>query len=109
MTLRTLSIALSAWALTQLAGGCAVTPTPDAFATQPVAALDCTQLGDQMLAQQQAQRVAADRQREAWKAVLPFAVAGRYAGAASAAAEAEQRIGELQRELDRQGCGAQGH
>jgi type IV pilus biogenesis protein CpaD/CtpE len=90
-----------------LAAGCASAPasappaTPAQFAARPV---DCSQL-DSEIARAEADRLAAsEKQADAWKAIVPFAVAARYASGKSAVSEADKQLGALRAAAERQGC-----
>lgn len=69
-----------------------------------VAGGDCATIAESMAAQQQAQRSAEADRQQAWKAVVPFVVAARYASAGAAGREAESRQRELLAQADAQGC-----
>lgn len=90
--------------------GCAASPkTPATDATPSLTATalpasECTRL-QALIAETQATRQAAEQKaQDAWKAVVPFAVAARHVSGRSAATEAEQRLAGLQAEFDRKGC-----
>jgi hypothetical protein len=88
-------------ALSALTAACATaTPTEEV----QVASLDCTALHSELARNAEAQRAAAQKQQDAWKAVVPFAVMARYGQGKAAAAESEQRLAELQAQAARQGC-----
>jgi hypothetical protein len=57
-----------------------------------------------MQAAAESQRGAAQRQQDAWKAVVPFAVVARYGQAKAAAQESALRLAELQQHAARHGC-----
>jgi len=82
--------------------GCAGAGTSSA----PVVAADCDELRARVALTDDERRAALDRQQDAWKAVLPFLVAGRYMKGKAEAAQADQRQADLQRELDARGCAA---
>ncbi len=67
---------------------------------------DCTRIGAELKAAQAAQQQARARQADAWKVVVPFAVAGRYAQARAAGNEAAARTEALTRESTQRGCDA---
>lgn len=78
---------------------CAQTPT-----AAPAAGNDCGAIA-QAVEQEQARRDSAELQlQDAWKAVVPFVVAARYASARSAGDEAEARLQSLQERSRTQGC-----
>lgn len=74
----------------------------------PAEGSDCAQLQRELGALEQARQEAAARQSGAWKAIVPFAVAGRYASAKAAAAQAEKDIAARQAALQRQDCARHG-
>jgi hypothetical protein len=86
------------------APGAAPTAAP---APSAGAAADCSSLGAQVAQAERDQRAALERQRDAWKVVVPFAVAARYAGAKRAGADADEHLAELQAEFSRRGCDRQ--
>ncbi|MBX3606395.1 MAG: hypothetical protein KF788_14035 [Piscinibacter sp.] len=98
-TLVTLSLA----ALLSACAGQPAAPSPAATATE-AAARDCSRIDADIAAAQAARRDAELKKGEAWKAVVPFAVAGRYASANAAIRDAEQRLAGLRAEAQRQGC-----
>jgi uncharacterized small protein (DUF1192 family) len=83
--------------------GCASAPAAPQPTLAP-AASTCEALQAEIDRTEAARRAALDRQQNAWKAVVPFAVAGRYASGKSAVAEAEQRLSALNAELRQQSC-----
>ena len=66
--------------------------------------LDCAELAQQIQRAAAAEREAAQQQRDAWKAVVPFVVVARAANGKAAIAEQQQRQAELQAQAVRQGC-----
>jgi len=86
--------------LLALLAGCASAPATRAA---PKAA-DCRQLSAEIASAEEARRAAMEKQQSAWKAVIPFAVAARYASAKSSSGRADQRRAELQTQFKRQGC-----
>jgi hypothetical protein len=101
--------ALLCWplAIGALVAGCANPPAaPRVHAATSAPA--CEQLAAEIARAEQARSESAQKQQDAWKAVVPFVVAARYASGRSALAEAEQRLGELRAEFGRQGCAEQG-
>jgi hypothetical protein len=105
----TLSIS-SLFAITILAAGCASTPdtvtTSEAKAAEPVtvATPDCSQLEAEIAQAAADKRAALKKEQDAWKAVVPFAVAARFVSGKSAAESADKRFARLQAEFTRQGC-----
>jgi hypothetical protein len=85
---------------------CAQAPSTPAVQTT---ALDCTALEAQIDNAAQQQRAAAQRQRDAWKAVVPFAVMARYGQGKAAASEAQQRLDGLQQRAALRGCAIPTH
>jgi outer membrane PBP1 activator LpoA protein len=65
---------------------------------------DCSRLDADLALAEQARREADDKQADAWKAVVPFAVAARYASAKAAAAHADKQIEALRNAAARQDC-----
>ena len=76
---------------------------PSAHDTQ-VAALDCAAIEAQIDTAAQQQRAAAQKQHDAWKAVVPFAVMARYGQGKAAASESQQRLDALQQQAALRGC-----
>lgn len=87
-------------AFAALAPGCASTPAP------PIApsALDCGQIRAAIADAAKARRAATEKQQDAWKAVIPFAVVARYARGKSAVSEADAQLAQLERQSAKQGC-----
>jgi hypothetical protein len=83
-----------------LLAACASAPP----AHDTVAAHDCSALDAEIARAAAAQRSAAQQQQDAWKVVVPVAVVARYGQGKAAAAESQQRLGELQAQATRQGC-----
>ena len=82
---------------------CAQTPP-----AAPAAADDCRAIA-QSIEQERSRRDRAEAQRQgAWKAVVPFVVAARYAGAKSAGDEAGARLQALEDQARAQGCDGHG-
>lgn len=100
----TLSLLL---AITPLATGCASAPSADTAPARS-AAPDCDQLGAEIAASEEARRAGLEQQKGAWKVVIPFAVAARYASGKAAATQADQRLDDLNAEFARQGCTRRG-
>jgi len=72
------------------------------------AASDCRQLGGDIAKTEQARRAALEKQKDAWKVVVPFAVAARYASGKSALAQADKQLAQLRAEFTGQGCDRHG-
>lgn len=90
-------------ALAALVGACAGNPT-SATPPQAQGPRDCARLDTETAAVRAQQREAEARKGEAWKAVVPFAVAGRYVSANTAIRETEQQLANLRAEARRSGC-----
>jgi hypothetical protein len=67
---------------------------------------DCARITQDLQAAKAARQEARARQADAWKVVVPFAVAGRYAKARAAGSEADARVEALSREAAERGCDA---
>jgi hypothetical protein len=100
------SITTTSVLLAALLPACA--PIPSAHDTQ-MAAVDCSAIEAQIATAAQQQRAAAQKQHDAWKAVLPFAVMARYGQGKSAASESQQRLDELQQQAALRGCAIPAH
>jgi hypothetical protein len=96
------TLATTLAALITITAGCASQPATVAALPQPAA--DCRQLGADIAGTESARHEAAEKQQNAWKAVVPFVVAARFAEGKSAVAEADQRLAELQGRFEQQGC-----
>ena len=99
--IRLTAIALASSVAAACLGGCA---TPGSTTSQAAAAPDCGQVATEVARAEAARQAALERQRGAWKAVIPFAVAGTVVAARRAEDDAERRIGELKREAALRGC-----
>lgn len=86
-----------------LAGGCAA-PLEAPDADHAAASAGCEALAESIAATEQLRRAAAQKQDAAWKAIVPFAVAGVYASAHAEREDAERRLSRLRDESQRQGC-----
>jgi hypothetical protein len=85
--------------------GCASAPArPADDAARAAPPTDCSSLGADLTRAEQALRDAAGKQADAWKAVVPFAVAARYASGKAAVADAQRQIDTLRAAATRQGC-----
>jgi hypothetical protein len=89
-------------AVVTLISGCASAPTSETAAAAAIS--ECKDLNAEIAAVEEAKRESLAKQQDAWKVVIPFAVLGRYAGAKSAVAEADQRLNELRSEFAHQNC-----
>jgi hypothetical protein len=97
--------ALSLFAATTLGCATATTATLDPGAA---AGLSCGELRAQIADTEAARRTALEKEQNAWKVVIPFAVAARYATSKSAVKEADEQLAQLHAESIRQGCGVHG-
>ena len=93
-----LSIAIAA-----IMSGCATAPQT-ASAPAPAASLDCRRISAEIAAAKETQRAANESGDNAWKAVIPVAVVARFAQGKKTAAEAQERIAQLQAAASRKGC-----
>lgn len=75
---------------------------------QAAATPDCGQLEADIVKAQVDQRSAAQKQQDAWKTIVPFAVAAQYLRAKSAAEQADQRVADLSAQFLVQGCSDHG-
>lgn len=100
---RTALLLSSLLAVAALASGCATSPTRPSPATTTTAP-DCRQLRAEIARTEEARRAALEKEQGAWKAVIPFVVAARYASGKSDAEQADQRLATLNAEFSRQGC-----
>lgn len=72
------------------------------IATEPAS---CAELQAELHRAEAEQRAAAQQRDDAWKAVLPVAVAARYASSRSAGAEADRRLAALRAASAQRQCG----
>jgi hypothetical protein len=86
-----------------LLAACASPPAGRPTAAAPA---DCSAIGTEIAHAEEARRAATQKQDDAWKAVVPFAVAARYASGKAAVADADRQLAELRTESDRRGCTA---
>jgi len=96
------------------AAGCAGTPpaepprtaapTSSSAATPTATTPSCSDLAAAVARAEGTRRAATEKERDAWKVVVPFAVAARYASNRAAASEAERQLAGLHAEQARQGC-----
>jgi len=82
---------------------------PGCAGTSPVmsthaASAGCAEISAEMDRTEAVRRAALAEQSDAWKAVVPFAVAARYAKARSAVSETDERLAALAVQSDRRGC-----
>jgi hypothetical protein len=86
-----------------LATGCASIPTA-ATKQASRAAHDCSQLSAEIAKTEQTKRAALEKQKGAWKTIVPLVVAARYASGKSAVAQADKQLDKLQTEFNAKGC-----
>lgn len=98
---------LTAWcsmlAAAALTTGCASAPARTAAPAASIAQA-CGALAADIARAETARLAASQKQQDAWKAVIPFAIAARYARAQAEGAEADQALAALTIEFTRQGC-----
>jgi hypothetical protein len=99
-TLRWLAPAL----LSAMFAACAIAPAPTAAPAVAATAVDCETIATEQAHALEERRAALEKQDGAWRAVVPFAVAARYASGKSALGDAERRLQELNAQADRLGC-----
>jgi hypothetical protein len=83
--------------------GCAGAPAHEA-GVAALAGADCTTLQAQIAHEREVLQAAEQKEGEAWKAVIPFAVIARYGSGRAAAAEAEERLQALRTQAALRGC-----
>ena len=88
-------------ALALAAAGCASTP---GAARPQASAPSCDAIRAETARVADEKRAALAKEQGAWTAVIPVAVAARYATAKAAASDAEQRLADLRRQSAAQGC-----
>ena len=71
---------------------------------EPANSYECSRLRSEMAGLETAKRAAVQKQQDAWKAVVPFAVLAQHSSATSKVADADKRLNELNAELTRRGC-----
>lgn len=89
----------AAFALAAL--GCASVPD---VATVPASTTSCAAIGAEAARVAEAKRAAVEKGQGAWKAVVPFAVATRYATGKAAADDADRQLAALQARSSELGC-----
>jgi len=95
----------AAAAIAALAGCASTAQTPSARTdSASAAAPSCAQLDADITQTDEALRTAKVKGQDAWKAVVPFAVAARYASGKAAANDAAQQLEALRAEAARLGC-----
>jgi len=105
---RVTPVPLSLMAVAALAAGCAGAP---AASNKPAASTSspCSRLDVEIADTEEARRAALEKEKGAWKAVVPFAVAARYASGKSAADQADRQLDKLHADFHRQGCDRHGN
>jgi hypothetical protein len=86
-----------------LATGCATQPATTA-SRNATESFDCTLLAKEIALARETRRNAQQKEQDAWKALLPFAVAGRYASAHADVSQADQLLARLEADATRKGC-----
>jgi hypothetical protein len=99
---RRAAAALAGLLAAALATGCATHASQPAPA--PAYALHCGDLNLQISRAERDKQEAQQTKDNAWKAVVPFVVAGRYIESTKAANQADERLGQLRLESARKGC-----
>lgn len=93
----------------------AFTPAPQAPAVSSLAytvatkqaspaARDCSQLSAEITKTEQMRRTALQKQKGAWKTIVPFVVVARYTSSKSAVEQADKQLDQLHTEFSAQGC-----
>jgi hypothetical protein len=90
-------------AVVGLAAGCA-TPQEAPIASNPATPPSCARLAADLATTDEARLAAIEDGRGAWKAVVPFAVAAKYAKSQADVRRAEDRLQSLNAEYSQQGC-----
>ena len=89
-----------------LSAGCSSAPSAARAPAESIAG--CSELVAEMSASDAARSAALEKQQGAWRAVIPFAVAARYAIGKSERTEADQRRADLQRQFEQRDCVTEG-
>ena len=92
---------LFALAIAAALAGCA---EPRPAPAPPTAAASCAQLQAERATVAERRRVALEKEHDAWKALVPFAVAARFASGRSAVDEADRQLADLQARATLKGC-----
>lgn len=100
---RSTSSIVALFVLSAMAAGCASTLSTAPAETAPTTA-DCRQLITQIAQTEGEKRAARVKEKEAWKAIVPFAVMARYTNGKSAAEKADQKLEALRAESQLRGC-----
>lgn len=83
-----------------VSAGCASSPKP----SRAPAMNDCNQLRGEIARAEDEKRAAREKQEDAWKVVIPFAVVAQYVSGKTAVEEADRRLAELGGQSKRAGC-----
>ncbi|TFZ05940.1 hypothetical protein EZ313_04615 [Ramlibacter henchirensis] len=86
--------------LAALLAGCAAQPTTTATA----APRSCPEIAAEIANTQGELAAARNKEQHAWRAVIPFAVVGRYVSGKAAAGQAQQRMEVLNEQYAKEGC-----
>jgi len=102
---------IAATLLTLAIAACANTPrqSPHAGEVAMPSTPSCAQLEEHLARAEEARRAADERGQNAWKAVVPFLVAARYASGKAASNEAEEAIAGLRSQAALRGCTGDGN
>lgn len=95
---------MKTWILTALAALLGACATPHQPAPSTGAGADCAQLQSRLADAEKARREAQQQKQDAWKVIVPFAVAARHAQAGKALDVAEQQQAALKAAAQKQGC-----
>ncbi len=90
--------------LTACAGAPTASTTSAAASSTALSPLDCSALRAEIQRTEAVRGEALEKEHDAWKAVVPFAVAARYASSKSTVGDADQTLAALRHERDRRGC-----
>lgn len=101
---------IAATLLTVVIAACANAPRQAPYADEVAVqtAPTCAQIDEQLARAEEARRAANEKGQNAWKAVVPFAVAARYASGKAASNEAEEAIAGLRSQAALRGCTGHG-
>jgi len=89
--------------IAMLAGGCASSP-PERPAAPALAVTDCDRLAAEIARAEQNRQAGLEKEKNAWKVIVPFAVAARYVSGKSLAEQSGRQVESLRAEYDRKGC-----
>lgn len=91
----------SLFAVAVVVAGCASTQPP---ANTISATADCRDLGIAIANAETEKQAAREKESGAWKAIVPFAVIGRYASGKAAGEAADKRLDKLRATSSQRGC-----